>query len=234
MTPLPAFWSIHDVSPTTVERATRLVDRLERAGIAPLTILIVPAGDWPSEAIGQLRTWAARGHLLAAHGWSHRAVEHRSFRHRIHSLLLSRDAAEHLSRSRADVESIVGRGARWFVAHDLPAPTFYVPPAWAAGPLSNRSLRGMGFGLIETFAGITETNTGKRRLLPLAGFEADTRFRAICVRALNTANLGLARLSKRPIRVAVHPDDERLLLHRQLDAWTTRRWLPLIPNSLPR
>ena len=234
MTPLPAYWSIHDVSPATFARAGHLVERLERAGIAPLTILIVPAGEWSSGAIELLRRWAASGHLLAAHGWSHRAVEQRSLFHRIHSFLLSRDAAEHLSRSRADVESIVGRSARWFGAHDLPAPALYVPPAWAAGRMSNRSLHGLGFGLIETLSGITETNTGKRRLLPLAGFEADTRFRAISVRALNTANLALARLLKRPIRIAVHPNDESLLLHRQLDAWIATRWRPLVPNSPPR
>lgn len=228
---LPAFWSIHDVSPATLDRASHLVDRLEGAGIAPLTILIVPAGDWPSEAVEQLRTWAERGHLLAAHGWSHRAVERRSFFHRVHSLVLSRDAAEHLSRPRADVKSIVDRSAHWFVAHDLPAPAFYVPPAWAAGQISNRGLHARGFELIETLTGITDTNTGKRRFLPLAGFEADTRFRAIFVRILNGANLALARLTRRPIRVAVHPDDERLLLHDQLDAWMTMRWLPLVPES---
>lgn len=231
MTPLPAFWSIHDVSPATLERATHLVDRLEGAGIAPLTLLIVPAGDWPAEAIEQLRTWAGRGHLLAAHGWSHRAVERRSLFHRIHSLVLSRDAAEHLSRSREGVETIVGYSARWFVAHDLPAPAFYVPPAWAAGRLSNRTLHARGFELIETLVGITDTNSGKRRFLPLAGFEADTRFRAIALRVLNEANLAFARLTRRPIRVAVHPDDERLLLRGQLDAWMAMRWLPIVPES---
>jgi predicted deacetylase len=232
VTPLPAFWSVHDVSSATIDRASALVERLDRAGITPLTILVVPAGDWPPLAIEQLRTWAARGHLLAAHGWSHEAVSHRTPGHRVHSFLISRDAAEHLSRSPAEIESLVERSASWFVARDLPAPTFYIPPAWAVGRLPARRFRGFGFALIETLTGVTDTNSGKRSLLPLAGFEADTRFRAISVRLLNALNLCLARLSKRPIRVAVHPGDAQLLLHRDLAAWTAKPWVPLLPTSL--
>ena len=230
MTPLPAFWSVHDVSPATIDRAAGLVERLERAGIAPLTMLVVPAGDWPEAAVEQLRAWAATGHLLAAHGWTHQAAARRTLGHRIHGFLLSRDAAEHLSRSEEEVESIVERSASWFTANGLPAPRLYAPPAWARGALPDREFHDLGFDLIETLTGITETATGKRRLLPLAGFEADTRFRAISVRVLNAGNLALARLSKRPIRIAVHPDDDRLLLSRQLDAWMTKRWKPLLPT----
>jgi uncharacterized protein len=232
VTPLPAFWSIHDVSPATLDRASALVEQFERAGITPLTVLVVPAGDWPPLAIEQLRTWAARGHVLAAHGWSHQAVTNRTLGHRVHSFLISRDAAEHLSRSPAEIESLVERSASWFVAQDLPAPTFYVPPAWAVGRLPASRFRGFGFALIETLTGVADTNTGKRRLLPLAGFEADTRFRAISVRLLNALNLSLARLSKRPIRVAVHPNDAQLLLQMDLAAWTVKPWLPLLPTSL--
>ena len=92
----------------------------------------------------------------------------------------------------------------------------------------------MGFDLIETLRGITDTNTGKRRLLPLAGFEADTRLVAISVRVSNAANLALARHSKRPIGVAIHPDDETLLMSRRLDAWMAKRWRPLLPTSVAK
>lgn len=224
-------WSVHDVSAANIERATHLVERLEQAGIKPLTILVVPEGDWPPEAIDRLRDWAAEGHLLAAHGWSHRALDRPDLWHRFHSAVLSRDAAEHLSRSRTEVASIVERSAAWFAAHGLPSPTFYVPPAWAVGRLPVRAYWKFGFDAVETLTGITATRTGKHRLLPLAGFEADTRFRQVSVRCLDWLNLCIARVSGRPIRIAVHPTDEDLLLRSDLDDWVARPWRQNVPAS---
>ncbi len=57
----------------------------------------------------------------------------RSAYHRLHAALISRDVAEHLSRPAHELVALVHRCHGWFAAHGLPAPTLYVPPAWALG-----------------------------------------------------------------------------------------------------
>lgn len=214
-----AIWSIHDVSPATIDAAAAIAARLTAAGIGPFCVLIVPAGVWTDAALAQLRAWAAAGHLIAPHGWTHLAPRPDGLYHRLHSFLLSRNAAEHLGRGKGEVREIVENGRAWFEAAGLPPPTFYVPPAWAMGALPLPEMRGYGFERVETLCGIWDAKRGRTRLLPLAGFEADTRFRAVALRVLNAANEGLARLSQRPLRIAIHPSDSKLLLSRDLARW---------------
>ncbi|MEP7214603.1 MAG: polysaccharide deacetylase family protein [Anaerolineaceae bacterium] len=224
-----AIWSIHDVSPATVNAAVAIAERLTAAGIGPFCVLVVPAGDWPEGALAQLRAWSAEGHLLAPHGWTHRAPKPRGLYHRLHSLLLSREAAEHLGRSKAGVREIVENGRAWFEANDLPAPIFYIPPAWAMGVLPLREMAGYGFERVETLTGIWDARKRRTRLLPLIGFEADTRFRAASLHVLNAINITLARLSGRPLRIGIHPDDGHLLLADDLDRWIRRAPGALLP-----
>lgn len=214
-----AIWSIHDVSPSTINAATVIAERLTAAGIGPFCVLVVAAGEWPQSALAQLRAWSTEGQVLAAHGWTHHAPKPRGLYHRLHSVLLSRDSAEHLGRSKTEIREIVTNGRAWFVANNLPMPTFYVPPAWAMGALPLSEMSRLGFERVETLTGIWDAKKRRTRRLPLAGFEADTRVRAISLRLLNTVNLGLARLSGRPLRIGIHPNDGRLLLADDLERW---------------
>lgn len=231
---LRAIWSVHDVSPATIERCARHVAALEAHGIAPIQILVVPAGDWPEAAIGQLRAWAASGHELVAHGWSHRAHTPRDLGHRLHALLISRDAGEHLGLSRAEVAALVRQSTAWFAAHDLSEPSSYVPPAWALGRLPARAYGRFGIRTVESLTGFIDTRTGRRTFLPLAGFEADTTARAVSLRALNWTNFQLARATGRPIRVAVHPFDDELRLASDLERWMQLPWEPVLAPPLAR
>ena len=54
--------------------------------------------------------------------------------------------------------------------------------------------------------------TGRVRWLPLAGFEADTAFRALSLRVWNGLNRFIARRIQRPLRISIHPGDLDLLL----------------------
>jgi predicted deacetylase len=217
-----AIWSVHDVSPTTIELAAAIVERLEARKRGPIWILIVPAGEWPAAALAQLRCWAATGHELVLHGWAHEAPAVHGLYHRLHSALLSRDAAEHLGRDEADIRALVEAGRAWFAANGLPAPRVYVPPAWAMGALPLRAMGRYGFDRVETLSGIWDARHGRGWRLPLIGFEADTRFRAVSLRTLNAANVALARLSGRPLRIAIHPFDPELFLGPDLARWLER------------
>lgn len=211
-------WSIHDVTPASFERVARLVRRLSDADIHPLTILIIPAGHWTDAQIETLRAWEVDGHLLAAHGWSHRSRTPRTAYHRLHSCLFSRDVAEHLGSTRAECVEIISRGSQWFTHLGLAPPSMYVPPAWALGPISLDAFDETAYRWVETLTGIYSVRTKRFVRLPLVGFEADTAPRACALRALNLVNTGLAAVTRRPLRIAIHPDDFGLRLADDLAA----------------
>jgi uncharacterized protein len=209
-------WSIHDVAPRSLDSCEALVELLVAAGVSEIAILVIPAGSWSVSQLHTLRRWGREGHLLGLHGWSHRSVAPRSIYHRLHSAVFSRDVAEHLGRPRSEVLGLVQRGVRWFDEVGLEPPRLYVPPAWALGEMRARDFHRTSIRWVETFTGIYDVETRRHRLLPLAGFEADTTMRAWSLRASNRANALAALATHRPLRVAVHPHDLELRLASDL------------------
>ena len=220
----PALVSIHDLTPRTLPRVLSLLEVLEEAGVPPCTLLVVPGSGWTKEGVSSLRALASRGHALAGHGWVHESVPGRTLFHRLHGLLLSRDRAEHLSRPRDELLVLVRRCFRWFGEAGLPAPELYVPPAWALGRLTAADLRDLPFRRYEVLGGLVDGDTGRTRRLPLVGFEADTRFREVALRAFNALNAAVARRRALPLRISIHPFDLELLLAPQLRALVQREW----------
>lgn len=208
-----AIVSVHDVMPSTLDRVRRILELLEECGVPPATLLVVPGRDWTEEGLQALRGFSARGHPLAGHGWTHRSSPaKRSLYHRLHGLLISRNVAEHLSRSARDLMDLVQECYNWFPRVDLPAPRLYVPPAWALGSLRAVHLRSLPFRWYEVLRGYIDAETGRARWLPLTGFEADTGFRRRSLKLWNRLNVALARNIRGPVRISIHPDDLDLLL----------------------
>jgi len=208
--------SVHDVMPDMLDRVAGILAALEAAGAGTASLLVVPGVGWTGETLDRLHGLLARGHTLAGHGWQHKCVRIRGLKHRLHSALVSRDVAEHLCLDGAGIEALIRRCGEWFPRHGLPRPDTYVPPAWAMGSIARRRLHGLGFRYFETLTGLYDAGTGRFRTLPLAGFEADTRFRALVLRGLNRTALALAAPG-RPLRLAIHPHDPELLLARDLE-----------------
>ena len=132
--------------------------------------------------------------------------------HRLHSALLSRDVAEHLSFSGDGIQRLVWDCYRWFISNGLTPSPLYVPPAWALGALTPAQLAGLPFRYVETLSGVHDTHKHTFTRLPLAGFEADTAFRAWTLRFFNAINISQSRRSGTPIRIGLHPDDFELRL----------------------
>ncbi len=210
--------SIHDVMPATMDRVERIFERLERAGLTPVTLLVVPGTGWDAAGLDRLRALLARGGELAGHGWCHEARRIRGPKHRLHSALISRNAAEHLALSRFGILRLMLANHRWFPRHDLPAPALYVPPAWAMGPVPRALLELLPFRHYETLSGVFDSLAGRFHRLPMAGFEADTAFRAATVGASNALNRWVARATGRPLRLGIHPDDFELRLAGDAEA----------------
>ena len=214
----PTLISVHDVMPQTLPEVERILRTLlNKVPPKAVLLLVVPGLDWSEEQRGLLKQWQREGYELAGHGWRHQTRRVSTLYHRLHRWLLSRDAAEHLSLTPAELTALIQANADWFPAHGLKPPKVYVPPAWAPGRLSPHDLTAAGFECLETTSGLVNLTTGKRRALPLVGFEADTRARAMFLRVWNRLNARLARPT-RPVRLSIHPFDASYLLADQLAA----------------
>ncbi len=217
---MPTDISIHDVMPETLGRVAEQLDLIDRLCPGPVTLLVVPGRDWGSRDLDRLRAWLAAGHELAGHGWTHRARCIRGLKHRLHSLFVSRDCAEHLALDRAGIVELMTRNRRWFIEHGLPAPELYVPPAWALGRVSAGDLRPTGFTRVETMSGYLDIASGALRRSALVGFEAASAWQVPVLKVSNAFNRLLAR--RLPLRVALHPQDHRLPLAGDLAATLER------------
>jgi predicted deacetylase len=207
--------SVHDVMPDTIDDVEHLLSELSALGYRKITLLVVPGSGWTPGSLQRLRALSRYGAEFAGHGWRHVVEDIRGLRHRTHSLLISRNVAEHLALSASQIRSLVQRCYDWFGANDFPEPALYVPPAWAMGPIGRHDLDRLPFEQYETFAGVYDSAAGAFRRMAMVGFEADTSFRALSCRVWNRWNLRVAGASK-PVRVAIHPRDLGLLLGENL------------------
>jgi len=205
---LRAHATIHDVRPDTLDRVAHLLDLLEPAG-SRVALLVVPGLEWTDAGVARLAGWAEAGFELAGHGWVHQRTP-RTLYHRLHALVISRDQAEHLSATRDEVRDLVRRGRDWFVDHDLPAPTYYVPPAWALGALRPTDLAEVGYRFAEVQWGYHDLESGRFLRSPLIGFEADTWWRETALGVFNAHQVAKARRTGRPLRLGLHPFDLEL------------------------
>lgn len=201
-----AIVSVHDVMPRTLGPVSRIVERLKRFPHDRITLLVVPGRSWRPEQLDVLLGWQAAGFELAGHGWVHHTERIDTLYHKLHSALLSRDAAEHLSLPREAVCGLICQNFEWWEENGFDPPTLYVPPAWAMGAVSRVDLARLPFRFYETAGGLLDARTGTFRRLPLAGFEADTPFRAHFLRIFNRLN-ELISSPSRPLRISLHPYD---------------------------
>jgi predicted deacetylase len=208
--------SIHDVMPDTLDRVAAIIGRLPEDCRLALTLLVVPGLAWQPGQLDRLQAWQASGIRLAGHGWTHQCRSIQTPYHRLHSLLLSRRAAEHLSETSGYLQELLHNCHAWFESHGFASPDYYVPPAWAMGKLSNQHLGAAPFRYYENTLGIYDSNTGREIHLPLCGFEADTVLRKHFLVIWNTLNDSLSS-ARRPMRLGIHPGDFELLLGRELD-----------------
>ncbi|UWN48432.1 hypothetical protein ASALC70_00612 [Alcanivorax sp. ALC70] len=214
--------SIHDVMPETRDRVAELLERLADVPPAAVTLLVVPGRDWSGDDLDWLRDLSARGHPLAGHGWRHRCDPPRTLHHRLHSLFISRDVAEHLSLDGAGIAALIQDCHRWFVEHGLTPSPLYVPPAWALGRIEPEALAALPFRYFETLGGVYDARERRFIRLPLVGFEADTAWRAWSLNLFNRANLAMALMAGRSLRVSIHPQDLYYKLGGQVEAWVRR------------
>jgi hypothetical protein len=219
--PVHALVSVHDVMPETLAPVQRILDLLQGHGVSPVTLLVVPGRAWNDAGLARLRDWQDQGHRLAGHGWSHTVARFGGLAHRLHGSLISRRVAEHLALDAAGISQLIGRCHAWFGERGLEAPTLYVPPAWALGPIGRTALTDLPFTHYEVLTGVISGATGRFAPLPMLGYEADSPLRAWAIRRWNHHNRRRARAAGW-LRIGIHPQDLSLALAADLRADLTR------------
>ncbi|MEA3638850.1 MAG: polysaccharide deacetylase family protein [Lamprobacter sp.] len=228
-----ALISVHDLMPETLPAVLQIVKRLEQHQLAPVTLLVVPGRNWSRKCIETLRSLEREGYTLAGHGWQHQAERIGGLYHRLHSLLLSRQVAEHLALDEAGIIALINRCHAWFAEQGLRPPRLYVPPAWAMGRISLARLReACPFSLYEGFDGIIDSAAERTQPLPLTGYEADNALRAPVLRLWNRWNWHQARSRNLPIRIGIHPGDLELRLADDLKRDLSGSMRPIDYDSL--
>ena len=211
MSKLHAILSIHDVAPHTIERVARIIEKLPSRAKQHLILLVIPGLAWNDHQIAQLQKWERTGYILAGHGWLHKTKKIQTIFHKLHSIFISRDVAEHLSLSEHEILALMKNNRAWFEQNELSTPNCYVPPAWALGRISKQTLTKSGYRFIETTKGYIDLQAGEEKNLPLIGFEADSGFRKQSLYLWNLVNAKISSV-KKPVRMSIHPyDDEHLL-----------------------
>jgi len=201
-----AILSIHDVAPHTLKRVSDIIESLPEKAKSTLVLLVIPGLDWQAEQIKQLKQWQDEGIELAGHGWKHKTEKIDTLYHKLHSLFVSRDVAEHLSLSSSEIRELMTRNRRWFTENGLNEPECYVPPAWALGRISHSELEATGYQYIENTGGYMDITRHGSKSLPLVGFEADTVLRKYVLTFWNRINCCISS-EKRPARISIHPYD---------------------------
>lgn len=212
---MQAIVSIHDVMPNTLGRVLMLLEKMQHLENRYITLLIVPGLEWSREHLDTLHRLEEEQYTFAGHGWKHKTNHISGFYHRLHSALISRNAAEHLSLSREEINRLMEDCYQWFKTNSFTPPDMYVPPAWAMGNISKEDLNSAPFRYFENTSGFMDSKSGKQLTLPLVGFEADNAIRRVSLAFWNGMNVILGS-EKRPVRVSVHPYDAELMLQNSL------------------
>lgn len=213
---ISALFSIHDVMPETLHEVEGLLEQFVRRHRPLPALLVVPDRDWTRDQVRRLHEWEQSGAELIAHGWRHQTTPRRIY-HRLHSLLISRNVAEHLALDTSGVRALMRRSRAWFGEQGLALPETYIPPAWALG-MSPRELTRLPYRRVETLRGVQLVNNGAVdfRSLPLLGFEADSPLRALFLRQFNRRQLRRAIRDQVPLRISIHPHDANFRLKNDL------------------
>ena len=87
---------------------------------------------------------------------------------------------------------------------------------------ARRALAALPFRYFETLGGVYDARERRFIRLPLVGFEADTAWRAWSLNLFNRANLAMALMAGRSLRVSIDPQDLYYKLGGQVEAWVRR------------
>src|SRR4051794_34703445 len=141
----PLVVSVHDVSPATGSQTARWCADAAALGI-PVSLLVIP-GPWRGRSLtadygAELHSYAARGHEISLHGYTHTAGPEGGLR-RLVGLAVARGAAEFAALTTAQAAERLARAADVMTPLRLPT-TGVTPPGGLASPAAPGAPRAAG------------------------------------------------------------------------------------------
>ncbi len=211
--------SVHDVAPPFAPGVRQLLDELDRRSIRPRVLKVVPnyAGKWPlsedAELCNLLRSEAAAGSEIVAHGWTHQTQG------RMRGPLSARcmgswfapEAAEFLTLPEAAARE-AARNARRALADTLGVePQGFCAPAWLINREGRAAVTAAGYRYLLERGAVRDLQTGEAVPTPWQGHMGVGGFHEWLVQRGNGAvamRAGITHggLSRRPVvKVFLHP-----------------------------
>lgn len=206
--------SVHDVTPANEPLLRRLVEEIERTGIARYSMLVIPEhkGSWPLEEHPEFCRWlsglAAGGVEMLLHGMTHEGDGGGcTLPERFRAFLFTRGEGEFLGRGKEESLELLTRGRlrlREAIGCDIPG---FVAPAWLYGRGSVEALKEAGFPLAESRWRVWSPSLGTTLTrAPVSNFAGGGLPRrwlaALWVRVYSVVMRGSP-----VVRFALHPED---------------------------
>ena len=214
---MKSYISIHDASPQNLSNIEKNIFTLKnKFQISKICLLVIPGLDWNQKQINKLKLWQKNGIQIAAHGWKHTAQSKKTLYHKIHSVIISNNCAEHLSKNKQEILTIINDSYNWFISNGFQKPILYVPPAWALGKIKKDDVNRTKFTHFECTTGILHKQ--KYYFLPLLGFEEKTYLGSKIRQFFNYLNFFFAYFIG-VIRIAIHPNDFNLQLKDDIEKY---------------
>lgn len=209
--------SLHDVSPRHADSVRAILRWLERTGLPPAQLLVVPDfhGRWPlashADFCQEINAWGALGHELVLHGYFHiedprAGAPAGNLKARFQRRFLTAGEGEFLSLDAAEAGARLDRGLdMWSEACLSPRPAGFIPPAWLHRPDLDEALWARGFAWTENHQGF-RFRDGSSLPSPVITWASRDPVRRIGSRIYCPSAVRLHR-NARLLRIAIHPHD---------------------------
>lgn len=209
----PTLISISSVKPETLDQVDQLLAAVRDHGIRKTTLFVETEAHWATRDVDRLRRWRDKGVAFGGQGLSQSSIPVKHWKkprwRRVHST----DTGIQSERTEANCVELIARCAEWFQSQRLARPNVYATPEWTLDRLSVSQLNRLPFRMYESRQGVIDINCRRMYSLPSVSFEADSWFRSFALRSVNASNRAAAVISRRPLRVSLHPYDLTLRLH---------------------
>lgn len=207
----PAFAvSVHDVSPLTRPSVETMLADLRGAGVATVSLLVVPDHHRRGEAgkdagfMDWLRSCEQAGHEVVLHGFYHwREPQGGGLAGRLITEHYTAGEGEFYDLAYDEARRRLARGREMLAAFDLAG---FIAPAWLLGAEAERAVRDEGFAYTTRLGGVLDLRSGARTASQSLVYSVRSGWRRGVSLVWNS--FLAARLRSNPLaRLGLHPPD---------------------------
>lgn len=215
--------SLHDVSPLTYDRCTRIIAELSALGAKRTSLLVIPNHhsrghflDAP-ELCAWLRERAAEGHEIVTHGYFHRRERRKKegFVQRMTTQVYTADEGEFYDIDREHAAELVRRANEELQKVGL-NPCGFIAPAWLLSQAGEDALRELGCEYTTRLRTVSDLFQNTIYQSQSLCWSVRAAWRRVVSRLWN-ATLAKRLASIPLLRISIHPVDiEHEMIWRQI------------------